>query len=103
MTEKNCLKFKKGKYKRNNPRHQCRLKAELLESSSEEKDLKVLVDNNTVCEPAVCPGSQMGFWGSLGRAFPAGEAPKRNRDGQIDRVDETFMVMDRGIVTEPLT
>ncbi|KAJ7423509.1 rna-directed dna polymerase from mobile element jockey-like [Willisornis vidua] len=48
--ERNTMKFKKGESRvlhleRNNPKYQYRLGAELPESSSDETDLEVLVDD----------------------------------------------------------
>jgi len=48
-TDSNLMKFKKGKWKvlhlvRNNPMHQCKVKAEQLESIFTEKDLRFLTD-----------------------------------------------------------
>jgi len=48
--ERNLMRFNKGKCRvlhmgRNNPMHQCRLRADLLENSSAERDLSVLPDD----------------------------------------------------------
>jgi len=54
--------------------HQYRLGADLLESSSAEKDLGVLVDDRLTmsqqCALAAKKGS--GTWGALGGVWPAG-------------------------------
>jgi len=60
------MKFSKGECRvlhlgRNNPMHQYRFKADLLESSSVERDVGVLADDRlTMC--AVCPCCQEGQW-----------------------------------------
>jgi len=63
--ERNLMMFNKGKCRvlqlgKNNPMHQYRLREDLLESSSAERDLGVLVNY----ESAVCPGCQKGQWHS---------------------------------------
>ena len=67
--ERNLMRFNKGKCRvlhleRNNPMHQYRLGVDLLESSSVERDLGVLVDNRLTISSAVCPGCQEGQWHS---------------------------------------
>jgi len=66
LSESNLMRFNKGKYRilhlgRNNDMRQCRWGADLLERSSTEKDLGVLVDNRLAMSQ-VCPGGQEDQW-----------------------------------------
>lgn len=66
-TEETLMRFSKAKYRaldlgRSNHVHQYRLGADLLEGSSAEKDLRILVDNGGDHEPAVCLCGQECQW-----------------------------------------
>jgi len=77
--QRNLMKFNKGKCRvlhlgRNNQMHQYRLRADLLESSSAERDLGVLVDDEvTMTQPCMLlPGRPMVSWDAFRGMWPEG-------------------------------
>jgi len=104
--EKNLMKFNKGKCRvlhlgRNNPMHQYRLRADLLESSSAERDLRVLVEE-LVCfegDRALEQAAQRGcgvssFSGDIQK--PAGCSPVQPALGDPDLAGGLDFMIPRG-------
>lgn len=65
--ERNRMRFDKGNcgvlhLGRNNPMHQYKRGADMLERNSAEKDLEVSVEDRVGHEPAACPRQQEGQW-----------------------------------------
>ncbi|KGL75162.1 hypothetical protein N309_05379, partial [Tinamus guttatus] len=76
---RNLMKFNKGKCKvlhlgRNNPRHQYRLGTDLLESSSAEKDLGIMVDDKLTMrqQRALVAKKANGILGGLKKSISSG-------------------------------